>query len=401
MKGAVFVAACVSALVVNGRLFTSQTASPPEPSSQCLALLQVRKINWRASYRDSSKLISGPDKIESELLLPLETRKAIHVPEQSENEGHILHQESARGDACPKSGCSKYGDPLPISELSILLATLHEDGLHSTELVMGIVVGGILSAVAIFSCSGLCWTQGKRAAEAPSSYDGTLGGDLVTMPTVYYGGAFFRQISWSLDASALDRDGACRVLDADGRQLVRAVGRLMATPNGEVQLQNEEGITWAVLKRPVPSRRQGQLWDFKICDKEGAVFAEVKQRSETKAVVVGPPPSQQRLMSVIGNFGHRVFLTGERCVHVWTAHSGDRPGLGAQCEVRVEAVRCAEGGPEGQPVVSPVRSFYVSATMGCDGTLVLAALLGLQEVQTKLGCAARGDALASSMQAPG
>jgi len=223
---------------------------------------------------------------------------------------------------------------------------------------------------------------------APRGSALSFAGDLIDLPTVFYGGAFFRQFSWCLDPIAIDPEtGALRVLDAEGRQVVQVVGRLMATPNGEVHLLNSAGIPWAGLKRPVPSRRQGQLWDFRICGAGGAPYAEVKQRSETKAIVVEPPPTQRRLMTVIGNFGHRVFLTGERSIHIWTA-GDDRHVLGAQCEVRVEAVRCSETqGPGGQHAVTPVRSFYVSATMLVDAPLAMAVLIGLQQVQTRLGYA--------------
>jgi len=222
---------------------------------------------------------------------------------------------------------------------------------------------------------------------APRGSALSFAGDLIDLPTVFYGGAFFRQFSWCLDPIAIDPEtGALRVLDAEGRQVVQVVGRLMATPNGEVHLLNSAGIPWAGLKRPVPSRRQGQLWDFRICGAGGAPYAEVKQRSETKAIVVEPPPTQRRLMTVIGNFGHRVFLTGERSIHIWTAGDSQHV-LGAQCEVRVEAVRCSEVTGQGQHTVTPVRSFYVSATMLVDAPLALAVLIGLQQVQTRLGYA--------------
>lgn len=264
---------------------------------------------------------------------------------------------------------------------------------HTVELLVGIGVGIALSFLSVCFWGGCCRERKWGAlSDAGSSGVASIAKGFVDIPHVYYNGAFFCQFSWCLDASALEKEtGALRVLDADGRQVVRAIGRLMATPNGEVQLQNSMCVPWAVLKRAVPNKRQGQLWDFRVCGSDGAVRAEVKQRSETKAVVVEPAPSQRRLMTVIGNFGHRVFLTGERCVHVWTSLGGDRPSLGAQCEVRVEAVRCA-GGPGGQNVVTPVRSFYVSATMSTDAPLVLAVLLGLQEVQTTLGCAPKGMA---------
>lgn len=255
------------------------------------------------------------------------------------------------------------------------------------ELILGIGVGILLSATTACVWAGCCKPKivSKPSASAPPSKD-DFAGDLMDLPTVYYGGAFFRQFSWCLDSSGIDPEtGALRVLDADGRQVVQVVGRLMATPNGEVQLLNSGGITWAGLKRPVPSRRQGQLWDFRVYSSGGIPYAEVKQRSETKAVVVEPPPTQRRLMTVIGNFAHRVFLTGERSIHIWTA-GDDRHSLAAQCEVRVEAVRCSEAqGPGGQHVVTPVRSFYVSATMLVDAPLAMAVLIGLQQVHTRLG----------------
>lgn len=254
---------------------------------------------------------------------------------------------------------------------------------------MGIGVGIVLSAITVCFCVG-CFQQKRwssSAADAPAA-GGTLSGNLVDLPMVYHGGAFFRQLSWCLDVGALDREtGDLRVLDADGRQVVRASGRLMAAPNGEVLLQNSDAVTWAVLKSPVPSKRHGQLWNFKVCTADGSVYAEVKQRSETKAIVVEMAAAQRRLLTVIGNFSHRVFLRGERCMHVWTGN-GVGPVLGAQCEARMESVRHSGAGLTNEPVVTPVRGFYISTTAGVDASLVLAVLLGLQEVQTRLGYAA-------------
>jgi hypothetical protein len=259
------------------------------------------------------------------------------------------------------------------------------------ELILGIGVGIFLSATTACLWAGCCKSKDKSstgAAPAPPGSTGGFAGELIDLPTVYYGGAFFRQFSWCLDSSGIDPEtGALRVLDADGHQVAQVVGRLMATPNGEVQILNSAGTPWAGLKRPVPSRRQGQLWDFRVYGSGGTPYAEVKQRSETKAIVVEPPPNQRRLMTVIGNFGHRVFLTGERSIHIWTA-GDDRHVLGAQCEVRVEAMRCSETqGPGGQHVVTPVRSFYVSATMLVDAPLAMVVLIGLQQVHTRLGYA--------------
>lgn len=360
----------------------------PLPMAVALETTQEIELQWRLRTSKVSVPAIGHHRVSEEPVPAARRRRRVkdRPPREFEQEVQTLAGVTPRA-ALRVTQPRQRGATL----LYDLPKQVDEFHASTIELMAGIGVGIVLSAFMVCLCSG-CWQQKTwQPGEAENAGAASFANGLVDLPPVYYNGAFFRQFSWCLDASAIEKDtGALRVIDVEGRQVVRAVGRLMATPNGEVELQNGLGMPWAVLKRPVPSKRQGQLWDFRVCTSDGTVLAEVKQRSETKAVVVEAAlekdVKQRRLMTVIGNFGHRVFLTGERSIHVWTSPSGIRSGLGAQCEVRIEAVRCATGGPGGQAVVTPVRSFYVSATMSTDAPLILAVLLGLQEVQTKFGC---------------
>eukprot|EP00747_Dinoflagellata_sp_TGD_P029974 gnl/TRDRNA2_/TRDRNA2_134304_c1_seq1.p1 gnl/TRDRNA2_/TRDRNA2_134304_c1~~gnl/TRDRNA2_/TRDRNA2_134304_c1_seq1.p1 ORF type:complete len:552 (+),score=105.68 gnl/TRDRNA2_/TRDRNA2_134304_c1_seq1:143-1798(+) len=277
----------------------------------------------------------------------------------------------------------------------------HAEIPRGMALLLGILLGILLSAVLI--AFGVCARKkAQSTAEVQmEAGNGTIGQPELVLAAgnmdlahVRYLGASFWQFHWSLEAAVgtgrgdYDRDGLW-VLDANFRKLAFASGRLMATPNGEMHLRSN-GVSWAILKRPAPSRRPGQLWDFKVCSSNGEPYAEVRQRSETKCVVVDPHRAQHRMMTVIRNFTYPVFLSGERNIHVWTQQDQLHPqaGLCAQCEAR-------ELQPDAQGALGNLSSeeqedrwqqgeacrFHVSTTATTDASLVMAVLLGLQEVQ--------------------
>jgi len=153
------------------------------------------------------------------------------------------------------------------------------------------------------------------------------------------------------------------------------------------------GGLWCMLKRPAPSRRPGQLWDFKVCKANGVPYAEVRQRSETKCLI-NDAATQRRVMTVIGNFTYPVFLSGERSIHVWIMQADGQSCMGAQCEAKLDDADPGEqylslaSAAESALPAAPPRRFYVTTTANADASLVLAVLLGLQDVHR---AAARGE----------
>lgn len=243
------------------------------------------------------------------------------------------------------------------------------------ELMIGIMLGVLLSLLALTTMG--YWSKRPVStmlpAQAPLSNPGLSGGRL-DLVQFHYHGAKFMQFSWAFDGSSGTHDHDPVSILSDNREVGRVLGRLMATPNGEMYLMSS-GSTWAILKRPLPNRRPGQLWDFKVCRADGTPYAEVRQRSETKCHI-DDAVTQRRIMTVIGNFTYPVFLSGERSIHVWITQGSSKPSLCAQCEARPEMET------EGLPPSSQSRRFHVTTTSNIDASLVLAILLGLQDVHS-------------------
>jgi len=267
------------------------------------------------------------------------------------------------------------------------------------ELIIGILLGILLSLIAVVVWFGFRWrlkTQpdglpGIMAAGQPvQGFDGGRLG----LVQFHYQGAFFNQLSWTMERGGVagardtDRERVTMVLNERSQKVARGVGRLMSTPNGEMyltSLSGGPGSVWCILKRPAPSRRPGQLWDFKVGQANGVPYSEVRQRSETKCLV-NDAVSQRRIMTVIGNFTYPVFLSGERSIHVWITQADGQTCMGAQCEAKIEdpdegeQYGSLEPGAEGLLPGVPSRRFYVTTTANTDASLVLAVLLGLQDV---------------------
>lgn len=258
------------------------------------------------------------------------------------------------------------------------------------ELIIGILLGILASLLALVGWL-FCWPRIKAqsglpatATAAPMHGQGLDGGRL-GLVQFHYQGAFFNQLSWSLEGGGGTQT---MVLNERSQKVARAVGRLMSTPNGEMYLSSlggGPGGLWCILKRPAPSRRPGQLWDFKVCQANGAAYSEVRQRSETKCLV-NDASSQRRMMTVIGNFTYPVFLSGERSIHVWITQADGQSLMGAQCEAKIEdpdeGSQPGSWGPAAENALpgAPSRRFYVTTTANTDASLVLAVLLGLQDV---------------------
>jgi len=191
---------------------------------------------------------------------------------------------------------------------------------------------GIFLGVALVLSLGCCFSHRLGKAEPPSSTSEGVSSDLslgqFQLSTVNHKGSMFHQFSWTLEngfaAARVDGSStAISIVGANRLEVARASGTLLASPPGVIDLASS--TTWAVVGRAIPSRRPGQLWNFRICRPDGSLCAEVKQRSETKCVV--EDPARKRLMTVIGNFAYPVFLSGGRNIHIWLAES-----LVAQCE---------------------------------------------------------------------
>lgn len=271
------------------------------------------------------------------------------------------------------------------------------------ELIIGILLGILVSLLALVAW--LCCWRGLKSQHAASSSMAVanpsqgLDGGRLGLVQFHYQGAFFNQLSWTLEAGGgtstssassrrdKDSESVTLVLNERSQRVARGVGRLMSTPNGEMHLTSlggGPGGLWCILKRPAPSRRPGQLWDFKVCQANGAPYSEVRQRSETKCLV-NDAVSQRRMMTVIGNFTYPVFLSGERSIHVWITQADGQCLMGAQCEAKLEepdqgAPYPSRGSAAEHLPAAPSRRFYVTTTANTDASLVLAVLLGLQDV---------------------
>lgn len=259
---------------------------------------------------------------------------------------------------------------------------------RNLEMIIGVLIGMLVSLLAVVAWLG-CWPRvkapygGLSMSASPGTHGQGLDGGRLALVQFHYQGAFFNQLSWTLEGRVSSREKDCEymtlVLNERSQKVARAVGRLMSTPNGEMHLSSLSGgpgASWCMLKRPAPSRLPGQLWDFKVCQANGAPYSEVRQRSETKCLV-NDAVSQRRIMTVIGNFTYPVFLSGERSIHVWITQPDGQSLMGAQCEAKIEE---PEEGARGPTDAAPSRRFYVTTTANTDASLVLAVLLGLQDV---------------------
>mmetsp|Transcript_53962 Transcript_53962/g.94656 ORF Transcript_53962/g.94656 Transcript_53962/m.94656 type:complete len:503 (-) Transcript_53962:17-1525(-) len=292
----------------------------------------------------------------------------------------LLSGKTDRESAERKQNIAIGGDSVPHASYdagSLALASTRfpaKGMVHGLELLIGIMLGVLLSLLAL-TAMGYWSGKSKRSPlppQAPSPNLGLSGGKLELVQFNYHG-AFFTQFTWALDGSSGSSDYDPVSILSDNREVGRVLGRLMATPNGEMYVMSA-GSTWAILKRPLPNRRQpGQLWDFKVCRADGTPYVEVKQRSDTKCHV-DDAVTQRRIMTVIGNFTYPVFLSGERKIHVWLTQGSSKPTMCAQCESRPEMET------EGLPPSSQSRRFHVTTTSDIDASLVLAMLLGLQDV---------------------
>mmetsp|Transcript_130693 Transcript_130693/g.279477 ORF Transcript_130693/g.279477 Transcript_130693/m.279477 type:complete len:489 (+) Transcript_130693:175-1641(+) len=293
-------------------------------------------------------------------------------------------------------------DAKPVGHPTVAAPTpLPQALFHGIELLVGIALGVLLSVVATCVC---CWpscrsSQGQ-ADQAPEAAPPGLSGGRLILPYLRYNGAHFRQFNWSLEhLGARGGSPVVQVSDSLGQEVARASGRLMATPNGEMHLESR-GSVWCVLKRPAPSRRPGQLWDFKVCLANGTPYAEVRQMSETKCVV-DLASTQRKVMTVIGNFTYPVFLSGDRSLHVWIVEADGQPTLGAQVEARSadelkeaagEVDKSSETAEAQSTATTTVttclggsearRRFHATTTATTDASLVLAVLLGLEDVHS-------------------
>jgi len=277
---------------------------------------------------------------------------------------------------------------------------------HGSELVVGIIIGTAVSGVIMIVASCL-WSQKTSstppqaaaaaalpkptAAGAGAAEGGGLAEGRLYLRALRHHGASYHRFSWAPDMAGGSSSAAAahvqRIVDSGGQEIACAIGRLMAAPNGEMRLE-ARGTTWAVLRRAAPSRRPGQLWDFKICRADGAPFAEVRQRSDTKCLV-DDAMSQLRFMTVIGNFTYPVFLSGERNINLWITQGDSPPTQAAQCEAHPEAAVATAVAPAAATEAAAAAAvsmessrlrFHVTSTVSADASLIIAVLLGLQDV---------------------
>lgn len=290
----------------------------------------------------------------------------------------LLHLQAA-GLAPPPAPRPCEGAPPCPAPAGLGLVQFLPSLAHGLELLFGVLMGIMLAAVLV--ALG-CWPGLGRTSEPdhmnpnPSATD--LAAGRFSLPLIHYEGATFRQFNWTLDSGG---DGV-RVLAEDRRQVALASGRLM---EGELHLRSGTGA-WASLREPRRRRghEQSDLWSFRVFRGDGSHFADVRQKSATTCTAYEPQPSRRKLMTVVGNFGYPQFLNGQRNINIWT-HALKGDGVGAQCESRLEIVE-AMSDSEWQPTEHPVRRFHVScAANGTDASLVLAVLLGVQEVHLTLG----------------
>lgn len=291
---------------------------------------------------------------------------------------------------------------------------------HS-ELIIGVLMGIVVCLLILLAWLG-CWPRKKAqsvAVPGPALPPDGLDGGRLGLVQFHYQGAFFNQLSWTFErgrsrqlelgtsgdkskstgtsqrcaeegSDTGDREGDCvtMVRNERSQKVAHGIGRLMSTPNGEIHLTSlgaGTGGLWCMLKRPAPSRRPGQFWDFKVCKANGVPYAEVRQRSETKCLI-NDAATQRRLMTVIGNFTYPVFLSGERSIHVWVMQADGQSCMGAQCEAKLDDAEpgaqysMATSAAESTLPAAHSRRFYVTTTAHADASLVLAVLLGLQDV---------------------
>lgn len=280
---------------------------------------------------------------------------------------------------------------------------------RGVELMIGIILGFFVTILGVMAYFG-CYPHRKRVTppRIPSASSlRTLDCGRFNLTPFEFQEAFFKQFNWTLDTGASSRDHDCvaRVYNSQDHEVASCFGRLMSMPNGEMHLASigaDQGSeTWSILRRPAPSRRPGQLWDFKVCHANGTNHAEVKQRNATKCLVTDAV-SKHIVMTVIGNFTYPVFLSGERSIHVWASQADGRPCMVAQCEARVEGLDTGVAWMGVEPtnvdnlmdtdtfleVTSESTSylpssnvrFVVTTIANIDASLVLAVLLGLQDV---------------------
>lgn len=246
---------------------------------------------------------------------------------------------------------------------------------------IGVIVYGFLMC--------MCRSAGKQSnleeesglLQASISEGGLVVHGLVQVRPVFFGGAFFKQFSWCPEA---DVGRSLRIHDVQGKQVALAAGSLspLVGDSGEGERNGEIALfvgptLWAILCRTQDEdANPGRLQSFQVLTAQGSLYAEVKLLSDAKCIVEGPPPLKRRLMTVVGNFCHNDFLRGDRNIHVWIAQAGsERTLVGAQCETRTENLRSSGGSRR-------ARSYFISTTEHADTPLVMAVMLGLQEVHT-------------------
>lgn len=133
-----------------------------------------------------------------------------------------------------------------------------------------------------------------------------------------------------------------------------------------------------------------KLRRFGIFTAKKRLFAEVREVSDVKCIV--SLPSGQRSLLVIGNFNAENFLAGKQTIRVWAtgtsfpgagssggsaSSTGEKTGAAAEVVAQCEC--CMEKyGIEEHP------GFYVNTKASdVDACLVMAALMGIYEVQTR------------------
>jgi len=341
------------------------------------------EVDIRRHHRQPKKLVDST--IHHSLVVPLDTTdhhqsENSSVPEASRRVASDSEGERAAGHTMPLAGHAYMHIPEHQSVEQLAAAQQYSAGpnpglgiTRGLELMIGVVLGVLLSLLAL-TAMGYWSRKPARTSlpgQAPMPNPGLSGGKLDLVQFNYHGSSF-KQFSWALEGVSGSSEHDPVSILSDNKEVARALGRLMATPNGEMYLMSA-GSTWAILKRPVPNRRPGQFWDFKVCQADGTPYAEVKQRSETK-FHVDDAVFQRRIMTVIGNFTYPVFLSGERSIHIWLTQKSARPSMCAQCEARPEMET------EELPQASQSRRFQVTMTSNIDASLVLAILLGIQDV---------------------
>lgn len=266
-------------------------------------------------------------------------------------------------------------------------------------------LSGVLIGVVLFQVFMYFGSRVKVSSLAEESMsEGGLDQGLVQVRPVFFGGAFFKQFSWCPES---DLGRSLRIHDVQGRQVALASGALIRSADsdstevaddleydcrGELCLLVGTSV-WATLRLNEDPGNAATSWpSFKILTAQGTIYAEVKLLSDAKCIVEGPPPLKRRLMTVVGNFCHNEFFCGDRNIHVWIAQAGtERTRVGAQCETRTETLRTNGGSRR-------ARSYFVSTTGHADTPLVMAVMLGLQEIHTMTVLRQRQQGVAESAE---